>query len=94
MSYEEYNSSDSYEIDLFEGKSSKENGSKVLDEKLTEKYLDGTIGDIIGELLEQTSKDAPPDPILHLANLLERYCSYFHVPVFISASSIHFFSPT
>ena len=68
--------SDSYEIDLFEDKRINDDEStnqmQGMDEKLTEKYLDGTIGYIIGELLEQTSKDTPPDPILHLANLLER----------------------
>ena len=38
----------------------------------TEEYLDNTIGDVLGEVLEQCAKDTPPDPILHLANLLER----------------------
>ena len=38
----------------------------------TEEYLDNTIGDVLGEILEQCAKDTPPDPILHLANLLER----------------------
>ena len=74
MSSEENSYSDSYVIDLFGDKSKEENEStnNHKNDKSTELYLDGTIGDIIGELLEQTSKDTPPDPILHLADLLER----------------------
>ena len=62
-------------IDLFTGKtestnnyipfSSNESGSTI-------DYLNETIGDVIGDILDQCSKDTPPDPILYVAELLER----------------------
>ena len=62
-------------IDLFTGKtestnnyipfSSNESGATV-------DYLNETIGDVIGDILDQCSKDTPPDPILYVAELLER----------------------
>lgn len=38
----------------------------------TVEYLNETIGDVIGDILDQCSKDTPPDPILYVAELLER----------------------
>ena len=39
----------------------------------TVEYLNETIGDVIGDILDQCSKDTPPDPILYVAELLERF---------------------
>ena len=38
----------------------------------TVEYLNETIGDVIGDILDQCSKEAPSDPILYVAELLER----------------------
>ena len=62
-------------IDLFTGRtdstnnyipfSSNESGATV-------EYLNETIGDVIGDILDQCSKETPPDPILYVAEILER----------------------
>ena len=39
----------------------------------TEQYLNDTIGDVISELLEEVARESPPDPVMYLAGLLEKY---------------------
>ena len=47
----------------------------------TEQYLNDTIGDVISELLEEVAQTSPPDPIVHLAELLEKkYRDIYETP--------------
>ena len=62
-------------IDLFSGQVGSTNNYIPFSNKdsiSTAKYLNETIGNVIGDILDQCSRDAPPDPILYLAELLER----------------------
>ena len=74
MSYD--GSDDDYYIDLFEESPESIANNYIPMDKLkvdsdsTEDYLNKTIGDVIGDVLEQCSRELPPDPILRLAELL------------------------
>lgn len=47
----------------------------------TEQYLNDTIGDVISELLEECAQQSPPDPIVYLAELLEKkYRDIYETP--------------
>ena len=63
-------------IDLFSGQVGSTNNYIPFSNKdsiSTAKYLNETIGNVIGDILDQCSRDAPPDPILYLAELLARH---------------------
>ena len=59
---------DSEAVDLF----ATNNYIPFSNNESTVEYLNETIGDVIGDILDQCSKEAPSDPILYVAELLER----------------------
>ena len=62
-------------INLFTGKTDSTNNYIPFsgnESVATVEYLNETIGDVIGDILDQCSKETPPDPILYVAELLER----------------------
>lgn len=75
MSYSD--SDEDYYIDLFEKSPEPMANNYIPIDKLkvdpdsTEEYLNKTIGDVIGQVLEQCSRELPADPIRRLADLLE-----------------------
>lgn len=75
MSYND-SDDDDYYIDLFEESPESIANNYIPMDKLkvesdsTEEYVNKTIGDVIGDVLEQCSRELPPDPILRLAELL------------------------